>query len=115
MMRDADLQISAAGDACRVLSGARGAPGVLQQVLASRAFTLPQLFACLVVKEHQRKTYRDVEALLRDASHWCRAIGMRKVPDHNTLCRAFHTLNLRGRRGDAMLDRLTQWFAIARQ
>ena len=52
-------------------------------------FTLPQLFACLVVKEQQRKTYRDVEALLRDAPHWCRDIGMRKVPDHNTLCRAF--------------------------
>ena len=30
-------------------------------------FTVPQLFACLVVKEQQRKAYRDVEALLRDA------------------------------------------------
>jgi hypothetical protein len=77
-------------------------------------FTVPQLFACLIVKEHQRKTYRDVEALLRDASHWCRDIGMKKVPDHNTLCRAFHALNLRRRTGK-LLDRLTQWFAIARQ
>src|SRR5215471_18424729 len=58
-------------------------------------FTLPQLFACLVVKEHQRKSYREAEALLRDAPQWCRAIGMGKVPDHNTLCRAFHALNLR--------------------
>src|SRR3954466_4713738 len=77
-------------------------------------FTVPQLFACLVVKEHQRKTYRDVEALLRDAPHWCRAIGMKKVPDHNTLCRASHALNLI-RRGGRLLDRLAQWFAIARQ
>lgn len=77
-------------------------------------FTLPQLFACLVVKEQQRKTYRDVEALLRDAPHWCHGIGMRKVPDHNTLCRAFHALNL-VRRAGRLLDRLTQWFAIARQ
>jgi len=77
-------------------------------------FTVPQLFACLVVKEQQRKTYRDVEALLRDASHWCRNIGMRKVPDHNTLCRAFHALNLL-RRAGRLLDRLTQWFAIAKQ
>lgn len=77
-------------------------------------FTVPQLFACLVVKEHQRKTYRDVEALLRDAPHWCRQIGMRKVPDHNTLCRASHALNLQRRTG-RLLDRLTQWFAIARQ
>ena len=51
-------------------------------------FTLPQLFACLVVKEHQRRSYRGAEALLLDAEHWCRAIGMSKVPDHNTLCNA---------------------------
>ena len=62
-------------------------------------FTLAQLFACLVVKEHQRKSYREAEMLLRDAPHWCREIGMSKVPDHNTLCRAFHVLNLRRRAG----------------
>ena len=28
-------------------------------------FTLPQLFACLAVKEHQKKSYRQIEALLR--------------------------------------------------
>src|SRR3954467_5168678 len=77
-------------------------------------FTLPQLFACLVVKEHQRKSYRQAEALLRDAPQWCRDIGMSKTPDHNTLCRAFHALNL-GRRQRKLLDRLTQWFAISRQ
>jgi hypothetical protein len=78
-------------------------------------FTVPQLFACLVLKEQQRRTYRDTEALLRDAPHWCREIGMKKVPDHNTLCRASHALKL-GRRGSGrLLDRLTQWFAIARQ
>jgi hypothetical protein len=77
-------------------------------------FTLPQLFACLVVREHQRQTYRGAEALLRDAPHWCRDIGMRKVPDHNTLCRAFHALDL-GRRSRRLLDVLAQWFAVARQ
>src|SRR2546429_6356109 len=77
-------------------------------------FTLPQLFACLVVRQHQRKSYREAEMLLRDSSHWCRQIGMKKVPDHNTLCRAFHALNL-GRRTSTLLDRLTQWFSIARQ
>ena len=66
-------------------------------------FTLPQLFACLIVKEQQRKSYREVEALLRDAPHWCHEIGMRKVPDHNTLCRAFHALNLIRRTGAAHL------------
>src|SRR5216110_1826674 len=77
-------------------------------------FTLPQLFACLVVKEHQRKSFREAEMLLRDSPQWCRDIGMKKVPDHNTLCRAFHALHL-GRRASKLLDRLTQWFAIAKQ
>src|SRR3954452_17834340 len=71
-------------------------------------FTVPQLFACLL-KEHQRKTYRDVEALLRDAPHWCREIGMKKIPDHNTLCRAFHMLNLQLRSGK-LLVRVVQRF-----
>ena len=77
-------------------------------------FTLPQLFACLIVKEQQRKSYREAEALLTDAPQWCRDIGMSKVPDHNTLCRAFHALNL-DRRAGKLIDRLVQWFAIARQ
>src|SRR6478672_9872010 len=77
-------------------------------------FTLQHLFACLIVKEHQRKSYRGIEALLRDSPQWCRDIGMKKIPDHNTLCRAFHVLNL-GRRQRKLLDQLTQWFAIARQ
>src|SRR5678815_234862 len=51
-------------------------------------FTLPQLFACLVVKEHQRKTYRQAEALLRDCDNWLADVGMDKAPDHNTLWRA---------------------------
>ena len=71
-------------------------------------YTLPQLFACLVVREHQRKSYRGVEALLRDCRHWCRGIGMKKVPDHNTLCRAFAAL-LEGTRPRRMLDRLALW------
>jgi hypothetical protein len=77
-------------------------------------FTLPQLFACLVVREHQRKSFRGVEALLRDCRHWCRQIGMKKVPDHNTLCRAFHALNF-NRRASRLIDRLTEWFALAKQ
>ena len=78
-------------------------------------FTLPQLFACLVIREHQRQSYRGVEALLRDSEHWCRDIGMKKVPDHNTLCRAFHALRFARRNGSKLLDVLAQWFAIARQ
>src|SRR5436190_22817167 len=75
-------------------------------------FTLPQLFACLVVREHQKQTYRGIEALLRDAPHWCKAIGMKRVPDHNTVCRAFHVIIAEGTSAK-MLDLLCRWFAMA--
>jgi hypothetical protein len=55
-------------------------------------FTAPQLFACLVLREHQRKSYRGVVALLKDCPEWCADIGLKKVPDHNTLCRAHKSL-----------------------
>jgi hypothetical protein len=74
-------------------------------------FTLPQLFACLVLREHQNKSYRGIEALLRDSQHWCKQIGMRRVPDHNTLCRAAQTI-LTLSRIDRLLDRLAQWMAM---
>jgi|SRR5580698_8590483 hypothetical protein len=55
-------------------------------------FTDAQLFACLVLREHQKKSYRGLVALLKDAPEWCCDIGLTKVPDRNTLCRAFHRL-----------------------
>ena len=55
-------------------------------------FTDAQLFACLVLREHQKKSYRGLVALLEDTPDWCRDIGLTKVPDRNTLCRAFHRL-----------------------
>jgi hypothetical protein len=53
-------------------------------------FTKPQLFACLVLREHQRKSYRGVEALLADSPTWLADIGLARAPDHNTLSRAFN-------------------------
>ena len=55
-------------------------------------FTAPQLFACLVLREHQKKSYRGLVALLEDCPEWCADIGLTKVPDHRTLCSAFHRL-----------------------
>jgi hypothetical protein len=55
-------------------------------------FTNAQLFACLVLREHQRKSFRGVEALLIDSPLWLADIGLSKAPDHNTLCRAFGRL-----------------------
>ncbi len=55
-------------------------------------FTLPQLFACLALREHQKKSYRGVEALLIDCSDLRDAVGLRSAPDHNTIWRAFEHL-----------------------
>ncbi len=76
-------------------------------------FTLPQLFACLVVKEHLKRSYRGVEALLLDCRHWCSDIGLKRVPDHNTLCRAANLL-LRKCKVDRLLDVVARWAAAAR-
>lgn len=76
-------------------------------------FTQPQIFACLAVREQMNRSYRGVEALLRDGRSWCRAIGMRKIPDHNTLCRGFHAI-LNDRRIERMLDLLAEWFKLAK-
>ena len=55
-------------------------------------FSQPQLFACLVLREHQKKSLRGVEALLVDCSDLRAAAGLSRAPDHNTLCRAFHRM-----------------------
>jgi hypothetical protein len=66
-------------------------------------FTGPQLFACLVLREHQKKSYRGVVALLKDCPDWCADIGLSKVPNHNTLCRA-HKQLVKPRVIEDMLD-----------
>jgi hypothetical protein len=76
-------------------------------------FTLPQLFACLVIREHQKKSYRGTEALLRDCPEWLADVGMTKVPDHNTLCRAFRAI-VTLRRTNKFLDVTAAWFTDAR-
>jgi hypothetical protein len=76
-------------------------------------FTLPQLFACLVVKELLKRSYREAEAVLRDAEHWCHAIGMRRAPDHNTLCRAARVI-LNKWKTDGLLDVVARLAAAAR-
>jgi transposase-like protein DUF772 len=75
-------------------------------------YTLAQLFACLVVREHQNKSYRGVEALLRDSAHWCKQLGMKRVPDHNTLQRAFHLILGSSTVVGRMLDRLVRWMQV---
>jgi IS5 family transposase len=73
-------------------------------------FTEPQLFACLVLREHQKKSYRGVEALLADSPAWLAEIGVDDghAPDHNTLWRAFGRLVKRGLM-NKMLDQQVAW------
>lgn len=71
-------------------------------------FTEPQLFACLVLREHQKKSYRGIEALLADSPLWLADIGLARAPDHNTLCRAFGRLVRRGLM-NRMLDQQAAW------
>lgn len=71
-------------------------------------FTEAQLFACLVLREHQKKSYRGVEALLADSPEWLAGIGADHAPDHNTLWRAFGRLIRRGLM-NRMLDQQAAW------
>jgi hypothetical protein len=73
-------------------------------------FTLPQLFACLIVREMMKLSYRRTEQLLRDSPHWLADIGLSKAPDHNTLWRGFGVL-VETRKVNRMLDLLAHLFA----
>lgn len=75
-------------------------------------FTLPQLFACLTVKEMLKRSYRSAEALLVDCDNWLRDVGLHKAPDHNTLCRAAKLL-LGKLHTNRLLDTFARWAAVA--
>jgi hypothetical protein len=68
-------------------------------------FTRPRLFACLVLRESLRLSYRKTQAFLIDVPDWLGEIGLEAVPDHNTLWRAFGSL-LKKRRIECALDLL---------
>lgn len=70
-------------------------------------FTEPQLFACVVLRESMRLSYRKAETFLRDSPEWMADIGMNLAPDHNTIWKAFGRL-LKGRRTRRALDLLAE-------
>jgi hypothetical protein len=51
-------------------------------------FTQPQLFACLVLKEFEKKDYRGIAKLLSEWSALRQALGLRLVPHFTTLQKA---------------------------
>src|SRR5450755_5104683 len=57
-------------------------------------FTQPQLFACLVLKEFEKKDYRGIRQLLLDCSDLREAIGLEEVPHYTTLQKASRRLLL---------------------
>jgi hypothetical protein len=70
-------------------------------------FTQPQLFSCLVLREHQKKSYRGAEVLLSESPGWLADLGLSKAPDHNTLCRAFKNFMKPGL-ASSMLDLMAE-------
>ena len=92
---------------------ARDALPAYSHRFSRRDFTLPQLLACLVVKEHMRRSYRGAEQLLGDSPGWLRDVGLKRPPDHNTLWRAARFL-LRKCRVDKVLDAVARWAALHR-
>jgi hypothetical protein len=57
-----------------------------------KTFTQPQLFACLVLKEFEKKDYRGACQLLADCSDLRDAIELRSVPHFTTLQKASRRL-----------------------
>ena len=76
-------------------------------------FTVPQLFACLVLRELLGLSYRKVEKLLVDSEDWLAEIGICRAPDHNTLCRAAARL-LKSGPVKRLLDEQVGWATNAR-
>jgi hypothetical protein len=70
---------------------------------APKTFTVPQLFACLALKEFLRLDYRKLSALLEDAPSLAAAIELSKVPHYTTFQKAAQRLLL-ARRAQRMLD-----------
>lgn len=76
-------------------------------------YTLAQLFACLVLREFHGVSYRKCQQILDDHPQMLEDVGLKRAPDHNTLCRAFHRL-IRTGRVNRMMDLLVRLFSQAR-
>ena len=59
-------------------------------------FTLPQLFAILVLREFFKTDYRGIVQLLHDLSDLRESLGLKKVPHFTTLQKAKQRLEKRG-------------------
>lgn len=61
-----------------------------------RDYTLPQLFAILVLRQFFQTDLRGIEQIFNDFSDLREVLGLERVPDHTTLCRAQQRLLKKG-------------------
>jgi hypothetical protein len=61
-------------------------------VYSPHKFTQPQLFACLVLKEFEKKDYRGIRQWLLDCPDLAQVIGLASVPHYTTLQKAIRRL-----------------------
>jgi len=50
-----------------------------------KRYTLPQLAACVLLKEYRRLDWRGIEAWLKLSPPFCQCLGLSRVPDYTTL------------------------------
>lgn len=74
------------------LEAAKQAVPAYSHRFSPKKFTQHQLFACLVLKAHQRKDYRGVQQQLIDCSDLRAAIGLDQVPHYTTIQKAAERL-----------------------
>lgn len=55
-------------------------------------YTFPQLASCVILTFYLNMSYRDAEEWFLASDKVCNALGLRQVPDHSTICRAYSRL-----------------------
>jgi hypothetical protein len=75
---------------------ARGSLPAYSSKYSRKDFTQHQLFAVLALKTFLKTDYRGVVAFLADFADLRDDLGLKKVPDHSTLCYAERRLLKRG-------------------
>lgn len=68
-----------------------------------KKFTLPQLFACLTLKEFLQLDYRKLATTLMDSPSWVEVLGLKQVPHFTTFQKAAKRL-LRSAEARRLLD-----------
>ncbi len=74
-------------------------------------YQLAQVCVCCLLKVLLHQNLREIETLLSISPELCKALGLKRVPDHSTLCR-FEQRWLTAARLDSMLGRVCEKVGI---